>query len=168
MTATRTQTSFLLAQHADSLRDKSKKEFLVGSWTSFDPDAESLEDQGIQLQNQAESREMLIKELAKKAGISNYCYREWLYSHQNKGDMLSPLTVVSVAQPWQRHKLLDFTRNRQNAIYLQEKHYVKDISEEDWAKPLASMTKNKRRKRSECSRRSRYGTAQQGSPSRCR
>ena len=72
MTTSRVQTAYLLAQHADTLRQKAKKEFLVGGWSTFVPDATNLEDQGIQLEHQAESRERFVKEVAKRAGISSF------------------------------------------------------------------------------------------------
>ena len=75
MTTARVQTAYLLAQHADTLREKPKKEFLVGGWSTFVPDATNLEDQGIQLEHQADCRERFIKEIVKKAGISSFYYR---------------------------------------------------------------------------------------------
>ena len=74
ITTTRIQTAYLLAQHADTLREKAKKEFLVGGWSTFVSDATNLEDRGIQLERQVESRESFIKEVANKAGISIFYY----------------------------------------------------------------------------------------------
>ena len=79
---------------------------------------------------QTASRERWIRELAKKAGITNTYYREWTYSHQTRGDSLSAITVINVAQPWQRSRLFDYTKK--NADKLQEKFYIRDREEHDW------------------------------------
>ena len=85
----RVQTSYLLAQHAESTRDKAKKEIVFGGWTKFTPSQDDLEIQGSQLETQADSRERWIKEIVKKAGITSNYYREWLFSHQTRGEALS-------------------------------------------------------------------------------
>ena len=51
-----------------------------------------------------------IKEVAKRAGISNLYYRDWLCSHHTRGEALSPITIVTVTQPWQRSKLFDLKK----------------------------------------------------------
>lgn len=134
MAGYKNQTAYLMAQHSDTLREKAKREILVGGWSSFKPDGLSPEEQGFQLEAQAESRERFIKDLAKRAGLSSFYYQDWRFSHQTKGDALSPLTVVTVTQPWQRSKLLDFTKNRLNADMLKERHFVKDHVENSWEK----------------------------------
>ena len=113
----------------------------MGGWGTFVPGATNLEDQGIQLEHQPESRERFVKEVAKRASISSFYNREWIFSHQTKGDMLSPMTVVSITQPWQRNKLLDFTRNNSNRQRLQEKFYIKDQAEDNWEKILKTFGK---------------------------
>ena len=128
----RVQTSYLLAQHAESNRDKAKKEIVFGGWTKFTPNRDDLEIQGSQLETQADSRERWIKEIAKKAGITSNYYREWLFSHQTRGEALSPLTVVTVTQPWQRSKLLDYVKRNPTAPALKERFYVKDTVEDKW------------------------------------
>ena len=134
MAGYKNQTAYLMAQHSDTLREKAKREILVGGWSSFKPDGFSPEEQGFQLEAQAESRERFIKDIAKRAGLSSFYYQDWRFSHQTKGDALSPLTVVTVTQPWQRSKLLDFTKNRLNADMLKERHFVKDHVENSWEK----------------------------------
>eukprot|EP00438_Fugacium_kawagutii_P010678 Skav207423 [mRNA] locus=scaffold646:276451:277584:- [translate_table: standard] len=126
MAGYKNETAYLMAQHADSLREKAKREILIGGWSSIAADGNTPEEQGLQLEAQAESRERFIKDLAKRAGLSSYYYQDWRYSHQTRGDALSPLTVVTVTQPWQRSKLLDYTKNKLNADKLKEKHYVED------------------------------------------
>ena len=92
----RIQTSFLLAQHADHLREKARKEIVIGGWSTFIPNKEDTEKQGEQLEAQSVSRERWIKEIAKKAGLPSGYYKEWSFSHQTRGDSLSPITVVTV------------------------------------------------------------------------
>ena len=46
----------------------------MGGWSTFVSDATNLEDRGIQLERQVESRESFIKEVANKAGISIFYY----------------------------------------------------------------------------------------------
>ena len=55
--------------------------------------------------------------------------------------MLSPMPIVSITQPWQRNKLLDFTRNKSNRQHLQEKFYIKDQAEDNWEKILKTFGK---------------------------
>ena len=113
MAGTKAQTAYLLAQHADALRDKANREFLVGGWSAFAGDDSDPVEHGNQQVAQAESRERFIKELAKCAGITGHYYKDWTFSHQTLGDSLSPITVVTVSQPWQRSKLFDFTNQKQ-------------------------------------------------------
>ena len=50
--------------------------------------------------------------------------------------MLSAVTVVVITQPWQRKKLLDFTRSKSNNQHLREKFYIGDQVEDNWEKVL--------------------------------
>ena len=130
--ATKVQAAFLLAQHADAQRDKAKKEIIFGGWTTFTPPSHSdLELQGLLMENQTDSRERYIKETAKRAGITSNYYRDWTYSHQTRGDTLSAITIVTVTQPWQRSKLLDYVKKSDG---LKEKFYLKDEEETQWEK----------------------------------
>ena len=63
----KTQAAFLLAQHADSQREKARKELIFGGWSTFTVTATTPEGQGAQQEVQAESRERFIKEIAKKS-----------------------------------------------------------------------------------------------------
>lgn len=132
MQTLRVQTSFLLAQHADSLREKARKEIVVGGWSTFIPNQTDTEKQGEQLEAQTVSRERWIKELAKKAGMPSGFYKEWSFSHQTRGDVLSPITVITVTQPWQRNKLFDFTKKHAGTSKLQERFYINEKEEQDW------------------------------------
>ena len=76
-------------------------------------------------------RKRFIKETAKRAGITSNYYRDWTYSHQTRGDTLSAITIVTVTQPWQRSKLLDFVKKSDG---LKEKFYIKDEEETKWDK----------------------------------
>ena len=130
--ATKVQAAFLLAQHADAQRDKAKKEIIFGGWTTFTPPSHAdLELQGLLMENQTDSRERYIKETAKRAGITSNYYRDWTYSHQTRGDTLSAITIVTVTQPWQRSKLLDYVKKSDG---LKEKFYLKDEEETQWEK----------------------------------
>ena len=106
--------SYLLAQHAETSRDKAcdkaKKEMVIGGWTLFQATTDDADRQAAQLDFQSDSRERFIKEVAKKAGVSNNYCKDWIFSHQTRGDSLSPITVVTVTQPWQRSKMLDFAK----------------------------------------------------------
>ena len=126
------QTAFLLAQQADNLREKARKEFIVAGWSMFAADSEDLETQGVQLETQTESRERWVKELAKKAGITSFYYRDWTFSHQTRGEALSPLTIVTVSQPWQRNKLFDYTKKHAGTDKLKERFFLKEREEQDW------------------------------------
>ena len=126
------QTAFLLAQQADNLREKARKEFVVAGWSMFAADTENLETQGLQLEMQTESRERWVKELAKKAGITSFYYRDWVFSHQTRGEALSPLTIVTVSQPWQRNKLFDYTKKYAGTDKLKERFFLKEREEQDW------------------------------------
>lgn len=128
----RIQTSFLLAQHADHLREKARKEIVIGGWSTFIPNKEDTEKQGEQLEAQSVSRERWIKEIAKKAGLPSGHYKEWSFSHQTRGDSLSPITVVTVTQPWQRNKLFDFTKKNGNTGKLQERFFINEKEVTDW------------------------------------
>jgi hypothetical protein len=128
----RIQTSFLLAQHADHLREKARKEIVIGGWSTFIPNKEDTEKQGEQLEAQSVSRERWIKEIAKKAGLPSGYYKEWSFSHQTRGDSLSPITVVTVTQPWQRNKLFDFTKKNGNTGKLQERFFINEKEVTDW------------------------------------
>ena len=90
------------------------------------------EKQGEQLEAQSCSRERWIKEIAKKSGLPSGYYKEWSFSHQTRGDSLSPITVVTVTQPWQRNKLFDYTKKHANTGKLQEKFFINDKEETDW------------------------------------
>ena len=96
----KTQAAFLLAQHADSQREKARKELIFGGWSTFTVTATTPEGQGAQQEVQAESRERFIKEIAKKAGVTSLYYKDWIFSHQTRGDVLSPISVVTMTQPW--------------------------------------------------------------------
>ena len=101
-------------------------------WTTFtSPSHADLELQGLLMENQTDSRERFIKETAKRAGITSNYYRDWTYSHQTRGDTLSAITIVTVTQPWQRSKLLDFVKKSDG---LKEKFYIKDEEETKWDK----------------------------------
>ena len=56
MAGYKTETAYLMAQHADALREKAKREILIGGWSSFAPNGNTPEEQGLQLEAQAESR----------------------------------------------------------------------------------------------------------------
>ena len=156
---TKVQAAFLLAQHADAQRDKAKKEVIFGGWTSFScPSHADLELQGLLMENQADSRERWIKETAKKAGITSNYYRDGTYSHQTRGDALSSITIVTVTQPWQRSKLLDFVKKSEG---LKEKFYIKDDEETQWDKITKAFGNRQQKTQATLSRsnpRSRYGT----------
>ena len=122
--------SYLLAQHAEASRDKAKKEMVIGGCTLFQASADDAEKQAAQLDYQSDSRERWMKEVVKKAGVSNNYYREWLFSHQARGDSLSPITVVTVTQPWQRSKMLDFEKKQHiGAPELKKRFYINDGEE---------------------------------------
>ena len=134
--------SYLLAQHAESTREKAKKEMVIGGWTLFQASSEDAEKQASQLDYQSESRERWIKEVAKKAGVSSSYYRDWVYSHQTRGDSLSPITVVTVTQPWQRSKMLDFAKKQQaGSNELKERFYINDREENSWDNIVAKLGK---------------------------
>ena len=84
--------SYLIAQHAEASRDKAKKEMVIGGWTLFQATTDDADRQAAQLDYQSDSRERFIKEVAKKAGVSNNYYKDWLFSHQTRGDSLSPIS----------------------------------------------------------------------------
>ena len=50
------------------------------------------------------------KYFLKQAGISSNYYLCRIFRHQTQGDALLPLAVVTVTQPWQRSKLLDYVK----------------------------------------------------------
>lgn len=124
------QAAFLLAQHADTQREKARKEIVFGGWSMFTIPTEDPEQHGRMMEYQTDSRERFIKETAKKAGISSNYYKYWVYSHQTKGDALSPITVVTVTQPWQRSKLLDYVKK--GTGNLEERFYIEDEEETKW------------------------------------
>ena len=130
--ALKVQSAYLLAQHADMLREKARKEIVIGGWSMFTANPDDLEVQGHQLEAQTDSRERWVKELAKKAGITSQYYKDWTFSHQTRGDALSPITVVTVTQPWQRSKLFDYTKKHAVTDKLQEHFYIRDKEEQDW------------------------------------
>lgn len=88
----------------------------MGEWSETDDSKPEV--QGSQQVAEAESRDRFINKLAKRAGIS--------------GDALSPLSVVTVSQPRQGSKLLDFTKN--NIDELKEKVQFNDREETNWEK----------------------------------
>ena len=51
-------------------------------------------------------------------------YREWLYSREAKGDMLSVIAVVSVTQPWQHNNILDLIATSRARSYVYVFVYV--------------------------------------------
>lgn len=136
-----TQASFLLAKHADAMRDKARLEFIVGGWTKFTPDAGTAEARGIQLEAQAESRERAIKELAKKAGVTRHYYSNWAFSHQTKPDELSLITVVTVQQPWQKTKMTVWAKENKDTGKLEERFYIDDWEETQWDKTVKCFGK---------------------------
>lgn len=124
------QAAFLLAQHADTQREKARKEIVFGGWSMFTIPTEDPEQHGRMMEYQTDSRERFIKETAKRAGISSNYYKYWVYNHQTKGDALSPITVVTVTQPWQRSKLLDYVKK--GTGNLEERFYIEDEEESKW------------------------------------
>eukprot|EP00434_Breviolum_minutum_P011668 symbB.v1.2.010290.t1/scaffold666.1/size175110/2 len=128
----KTQAAFLLAQHADSQREKARKELIFGGWSTFTVTATTPEGQGAQQEVQAESRERFIKEIAKKAGVTSLYYKDWIFSHQTRGDVLSPISVLTITQPWQRAKVLDYIKKANKNF--PEKFYIDDKEETNWDK----------------------------------
>ena len=128
----KTQAAFLLAQHADYQREKARKELIFGGWSTFTVTATTPEGQGLQQEVQAESRERFIKEIAKKAGVTSLYYKDWIFSHQTRGDALSPISVVTMTQPWQRAKVLDYIKKANKNF--PEKLYIDDKEETNWDK----------------------------------
>ena len=127
--AAKVLSSYLLSQHADQTREKAKKEMVVGGWTMFQASTEDF---------QSDSRERWIKEVAKKPGIPNSYYRDWVYSHQKRGDSLSAITVVTVTKPWQRSEMLDYMKNI-GTTALKERFYIDGREETSWEKILAKF-----------------------------
>ena len=135
--------SYLIAQHAEASRDKAKKEMVIGGWTLFQATTDDADRQAAQLDYQSDSRERFIKEVAKKAGVSNNYYKDWLFSHQTRGDSLSPITVVTVTQPWQRSKMLDFAKKQQfGTNELKERFFINDREESSWDTIVAKFGKS--------------------------
>ena len=81
------------------------------------------------------------QELAKKAGITSLYYKDWTNSYQTHGDILSPITVVTVTQPLQRDELLDYTKKNQ-AEELQERFFVRDKEKHAWNRIVNEGTLN--------------------------
>ena len=122
------QTAFLLAQQADNLREKARKEFVVAGWSMFAADSEDLETQGVQLETQTESRERWVKELAKKAGITSFYYRDWTFSHQTRGEALfippddrHRVPAVATQQTLRLHQKACRNRQVERAFFLEGK-----------------------------------------------
>ena len=115
---------------------------VTGGWTLFQAGADDAEKQAAQLHYQSDSRERWINEVAKKSWCVQPLLSRVAFSHQTRWDSLSPITLVTVMQQWQRSKMLDFAKKQHvGAPELKERFYINDREETSWENNVAKLGK---------------------------